>query len=152
MPRLTLRLGVLRQLSQPDEHLVLDARLRQPGEGSGLPPASAAGPGDPVTRPALYYDLGSPYAYLAYARAAVWAQRERRGREFAEHAFRASYGGGGARLSDAAIRLGVVGVPTVQVGDELFYGDDRLERAADHWAKKRASASATASGWSSGTK
>jgi 2-hydroxychromene-2-carboxylate isomerase len=30
----------------------------------------------------------------------------------------------------AAIELGVVGVPTVQVGDELFWGDDRLEEAA----------------------
>jgi len=32
--------------------------------------------------------------------------------------------------TDAAIDLGVFGVPTVQVGDELFWGDDRLEEAA----------------------
>jgi 2-hydroxychromene-2-carboxylate isomerase len=32
--------------------------------------------------------------------------------------------------TDAAIELGVFGVPTVQVGDELFWGDDRLEEAA----------------------
>jgi 2-hydroxychromene-2-carboxylate isomerase len=32
--------------------------------------------------------------------------------------------------TDAAIELGVFGIPTVQVGDELFWGDDRLEEAA----------------------
>jgi 2-hydroxychromene-2-carboxylate isomerase len=32
--------------------------------------------------------------------------------------------------TDAALELGVFGVPTVQVGDELFWGDDRLEEAA----------------------
>jgi 2-hydroxychromene-2-carboxylate isomerase len=32
--------------------------------------------------------------------------------------------------TDAAIELGVFGVPTVQVGDELFWGDDKLEEAA----------------------
>jgi 2-hydroxychromene-2-carboxylate isomerase len=32
--------------------------------------------------------------------------------------------------TDAARELGVTGVPTVAVGDELFWGDDRLEAAA----------------------
>ena len=32
--------------------------------------------------------------------------------------------------TDAAIELGVFGMPTVQIGDELFWGDDRLEEAA----------------------
>lgn len=32
--------------------------------------------------------------------------------------------------TDAAIALGVQGVPTVIVGDQLFWGDDRLEDAA----------------------
>lgn len=32
--------------------------------------------------------------------------------------------------TDAAIDLGVFGVPTVQVDDELFWGDDKLEEAA----------------------
>jgi 2-hydroxychromene-2-carboxylate isomerase len=32
--------------------------------------------------------------------------------------------------TDAAIDLGVFGVPTVQVGDELFWGDDKLQEAA----------------------
>ena len=32
--------------------------------------------------------------------------------------------------TDAAIKLGVVGVPTIAVGSELFWGDDRLEEAA----------------------
>jgi 2-hydroxychromene-2-carboxylate isomerase len=32
--------------------------------------------------------------------------------------------------TDAALALGVTGVPTVAVGDQLFWGDDRLEDAA----------------------
>jgi 2-hydroxychromene-2-carboxylate isomerase len=32
--------------------------------------------------------------------------------------------------TDAAAERGVIGVPTVAVGDELFWGDDRLEDAA----------------------
>ncbi len=34
------------------------------------------------------------------------------------------------RETDRAIELGVEGIPTVAVGDELFWGDDRLEAAA----------------------
>jgi 2-hydroxychromene-2-carboxylate isomerase len=34
------------------------------------------------------------------------------------------------KATDEAIALGVVGVPTVAVGSELFWGDDRLEEAA----------------------
>ena len=34
------------------------------------------------------------------------------------------------RYTDEAIERGAVGVPTVAVGDELFWGDDRLEEAA----------------------
>jgi 2-hydroxychromene-2-carboxylate isomerase len=34
------------------------------------------------------------------------------------------------RTTDAALALGVFGVPTVAVGNELFWGDDRLEDAA----------------------
>ena len=31
--------------------------------------------------------------------------------------------------TEEAIELGVTGIPTVAVGDELFWGDDRLEEA-----------------------
>jgi 2-hydroxychromene-2-carboxylate isomerase len=34
--------------------------------------------------------------------------------------------------TDAAFELGVFGVPTIAVGEELFWGDDRLEDAAAH--------------------
>jgi 2-hydroxychromene-2-carboxylate isomerase len=34
------------------------------------------------------------------------------------------------RATDAAYERGVFGVPTVAIGDELFWGDDRLEEAA----------------------
>jgi 2-hydroxychromene-2-carboxylate isomerase len=33
--------------------------------------------------------------------------------------------------TDAAHELGVIGVPTIAIDDELFWGDDRLEDAAD---------------------
>jgi len=45
-----------------------------------------------------------------------------------------------AKLKDAtreAIERGVTGVPTVAVGDELFWGDDRLEDAAEAMATPR---------------
>ena len=32
--------------------------------------------------------------------------------------------------TDRAVPLGVTGVPTTRVGDELFWGDDRLEAIA----------------------
>ena len=32
--------------------------------------------------------------------------------------------------TEEAAERGVIGVPTVAVGDELFWGDDRLEDAA----------------------
>ena len=32
--------------------------------------------------------------------------------------------------TDEALTLGLEGIPTVAVGDELFWGDDRLEEAA----------------------
>jgi 2-hydroxychromene-2-carboxylate isomerase len=38
------------------------------------------------------------------------------------------------RATDAAFELGVVGVPTLAVDDELFWGDDRLEDAASQLA------------------
>lgn len=34
--------------------------------------------------------------------------------------------------TDAAHRRGVFGVPTIAIGDELFWGDDRVEDAAAH--------------------
>jgi 2-hydroxychromene-2-carboxylate isomerase len=36
------------------------------------------------------------------------------------------------RATDAAYELGVIGVPTLAIDDELFWGDDRLEDAAAH--------------------
>jgi 2-hydroxychromene-2-carboxylate isomerase len=38
--------------------------------------------------------------------------------------------------TDEARRLGVFGTPAFVVGDELFWGNDRLEAALD-WAAKR---------------
>jgi len=37
-------------------------------------------------------------------------------------------------VTDEALALGVFGVPTIAVGQELFWGDDRLEDAAEAYA------------------
>lgn len=36
------------------------------------------------------------------------------------------------RATEAAFQLGVFGVPTLAIDDELFWGDDRIENAAAH--------------------
>ena len=33
--------------------------------------------------------------------------------------------------TDDALAHGVIGVPTIAVGEQLFWGDDRLEEAAE---------------------
>ncbi len=37
--------------------------------------------------------------------------------------------------TDAAFELGVIGVPTIAIDDELFWGDDRLDDAGAHLAR-----------------
>jgi 2-hydroxychromene-2-carboxylate isomerase len=106
-----------------------------------------------------------PGNYLTAMRAAIYAQRAGRLREFADNAYRIGFqrgldlslaanvltAAGEAGLdegdveqamadpeiklalreaTDAAHALGVCGVPTVAVGGELFWGDDRLQDAA----------------------
>ncbi|MHB1538206.1 MAG: DsbA family protein [Solirubrobacteraceae bacterium] len=107
-----------------------------------------------------------PVNSLEAQRAAIHAQRRGAGRRFAEAAYLATFGSGGdlneretvlaageaagiARVeleaaladpevkaelragTDAAIELGVIGVPTLQLGGELYFGDDELEQAAE---------------------
>ena len=38
--------------------------------------------------------------------------------------------------TDRAVELGLEGIPTVAVGDELFWGDDRLEEAVNAAASR----------------
>ena len=40
--------------------------------------------------------------------------------------------------TDTALRLGVIGVPTIAIDDELFWGDDRVADAAAHLARTTA--------------
>lgn len=115
--------------------------------------------------PPLSWPQPWPGNYLMAMRAATYAQRVGRLREFAESAFRGGFQQGRdlsipenvlAAASDAGLdpqaveravadpeikfalrqatdeahRLGVIGVPTLSVGGELFWGDDRLEQAA----------------------
>jgi len=115
--------------------------------------------------PPLRWPADWPPNTLAAMRAAVWAEREGRGAPFAHAAFRRAFAEG-ADLADprvladiaaavgldgtglasaiaardvkddlrarteAALDLGVRGVPTLAVGDRLLYGDDRLEEAS----------------------
>ena len=106
-----------------------------------------------------------PSNYLAAMRATTYAFGCGRGREFARAAFRRAFQRGSdlsitahvldaardaglerddvhaaigeaeikqklREATDAAFELGVFGVPTIAVGEELFWGDDRLEDAA----------------------
>lgn len=114
--------------------------------------------------PTLVWPEGWPNNTLKAMRAAVWADRMGLEREFALAAFRAAFAEGRdlsqvaevAAIADlvglpaemeAAIETpeikealrdstasawsrGVAGVPCIEVGGEIFYGDDRLEEAA----------------------
>jgi 2-hydroxychromene-2-carboxylate isomerase len=114
-----------------------------------------------------------PADYLIAMRATAYAFSVQRGREFAMQAYRdafvegaelgvaanvfASAGRAGFDAeavraavqdpqikrelyvaTDAAYDLGVFGVPTIAIEDELFWGDDRLEDAVDHLERVRA--------------
>ncbi len=48
--------------------------------------------------------------------------------------------------TEAAYARGVFGVPTLAIGDELFWGDDRLEEAAACWRERRLAAAAPSIG------
>jgi 2-hydroxychromene-2-carboxylate isomerase len=105
--------------------------------------------------PPVVWPSNWPADYLQAMRAVVWA-----GDDFAREAMRAAFSRG-ADLSridvlrelrpdgleqaiadpavkaslrsatDRALALGVIGVPTTRVGDELYWGDDRLEEIAN---------------------
>jgi 2-hydroxychromene-2-carboxylate isomerase len=120
------------------------AEIEQRTRGYGLPPIRWPDPW--------------PTDYLTAMRAVTHAFLLGRGPEFATHAFRAMFQQGvdlGQRAhvmrlargfdldpddptvkralfdaTHAAHARGVIGVPTVAVGDELFWGDDRLSYAA----------------------
>jgi 2-hydroxychromene-2-carboxylate isomerase len=104
--------------------------------------------------PPVVWPENWPADYLQAMRAATWA-----GDDFARAAMRAAFSRGadlsrvavlcelgpdgleqaiadpavkaGLReATDRALALGVIGVPTTRVGDELYWGDDRLEEIA----------------------
>ncbi len=116
--------------------------------------------------PPLRWPEPWPGNYLTAMRAATFAHRQGRAREFAVCAFRDAFRHGHdlsiprhvfeaaaqagldadtmeaatreeqvklalREATDAAHRLGVAGVPTVAIDGDLFWGDDRLEQAAD---------------------
>jgi 2-hydroxychromene-2-carboxylate isomerase len=181
------RLGAV--LPEPVEWrpVLLGALFKLTGRSSwslGEPGRREAGMAE-VERRARHYGLPPllwpdpwPSDYLTAMRAATFAVRAGRGREFATAAFRAAFEHGRdlkvtahvldagrqagldvdelereigdaeikralREATDAAHELGVFGVPTIAVGNELFWGDDRLEDAAAHLAAVRADAEQT---------
>lgn len=129
--------------------------------------------------PPFAWPAGWPANGLAAMRAATWARREGALDAFARAAFRRQFVAGadvadlavleraasdagldpGAMRAaiatqeikdalraetDAAWEAGVRGIPTLRVGDELLYGDDRLEDAARRCAERRRAGAAGA--------
>jgi nitronate monooxygenase len=154
------------------EPVLLGAIFKARGSGSwARTPARGAGMAEVEERAARYglppvaWPPGWPGDGLAAMRAATWAAREDAVDAFARAVFRRQFASGEdiadvgvleacaaeAGLDPAALRewiarddvklalrtatqsawdAGVRGVPTLDLGGELFYGDDQLERAA----------------------
>jgi 2-hydroxychromene-2-carboxylate isomerase len=151
--------------------VLLGAIFAARGHGSwSQTPARAAGIAEVERRAAAYglppvrWPAGWPPSTLLAMRAAVWAERHGRGAAFARAAFRRAFAAGedlgelavlaaaagdaglragelGTAIADpagkdelrarteAALELGVRGVPILRAGGRLLYGDDRLEEA-----------------------
>jgi 2-hydroxychromene-2-carboxylate isomerase len=152
--------------------VLLGAIFAARGHGSwSQTPARAEGIAEVERRAAAYglppvrWPPGWPANTMFAMRAAVWADRRGGGAPFARAAFRRAFAGGEdlgdvaalARAGDdaglpggeiqaaiadraikdelrarteAALALGVRGVPTLRAGGRLLYGDDRLDEAA----------------------
>jgi 2-hydroxychromene-2-carboxylate isomerase len=152
--------------------VLLGAIFAARGHGSwSQTPARAEGIAEVERRAAAYglppvrWPPGWPPNTLLAMRAAVWAERHGRGAAFARAAFRRAFAAGedlgalavldaaavdaglpagelAAAIAEpaikdelrartqAALELGVRGVPTVLAGGRLLYGDDRLENVA----------------------
>lgn len=131
------------------------AEIERRARGYGLPPISWP---DPWPSDYLTAMRVATFAFNV-GRGREFTQRAfrdafQRGRALAvaEHVFDAATGAGLDRraseeealspkiksalreATDAAFELGVIGVPTLAVEGELFWGDDRLEQAAGHLA------------------
>lgn len=73
----------------------------------------------------FWFEFGSTYSYPAAMRVEALAQAQL---PESKAKLRAQ--------TDEAVRLGILGAPTVVVGEELFWGNDRLEDAPG-WAASR---------------
>ncbi|HEX3692750.1 MAG TPA: 2-hydroxychromene-2-carboxylate isomerase [Solirubrobacteraceae bacterium] len=138
-------------LGDPERRRVGIAEVERRASSYGLPP--------------LRWPDPWPGNYLTAMRAAIYAQRQGLAREFATRAFESAFQRGHdlsdpehvlaaaaevglerssveqatgsdeiklalREATDVAYRLGVIGVPAIAVGRELFWGDDRLQEAA----------------------
>ncbi|HEX3392418.1 MAG TPA: 2-hydroxychromene-2-carboxylate isomerase [Solirubrobacteraceae bacterium] len=155
-----ISLGALFKLAHRSSWSLGDSQRREDGMAEVERRARAYG------LPPLCWPQPWPGNYLMAMRAATYAQRMGRLREFAGSAFRGGFEHGHdlsiranvlaaasdagldpgevelavgdpeiklalREATDAAHRLGVFGVPTLAVAGELFWGDDRLEEAAE---------------------
>jgi 2-hydroxychromene-2-carboxylate isomerase len=153
------------------EPVLLGAIFAKRGSGSWSGTGSAAANIAEVERRAAAYGLppvtwppGWPVNSVAPARAATWAKLQGATAPYAHAAYRRAFAEGGdlsdvdvlaavadevgldgaalrAGIADQAVKdalradteaawaAGVVGVPCLRVGDEVLYGDDRLEEA-----------------------
>ena len=160
-------LGVAPEL----EPVLLGAIFRMRGWGSWAEgPERAARVADIEDRarrcglPPLCWPPGWPGDGLAAMRAATWAKREGRVQAYAQAVYHAQFAAGAdiadldvladcalragldpaalpraiadpaikgelRRATDAAWAAGVRGIPTLRVGERLYYGDDQLEAA-----------------------
>jgi 2-hydroxychromene-2-carboxylate isomerase len=99
----------------------------------------------PGAKPVFYYDLASPFCYLAALRmgrvlpvapgvGAGMARRHLRcvgpGSEVRAAPANAELKAALRAATEGAVSRGVAGLPTVGVGGDLFWGEDRLEDAA----------------------
>ena len=123
-----------------------DGLLRAPrprGRAGGLNRRSA-GPGESLLKT---FALAAMRLAFLRGRRPRTARRRDRGRAAAaaidEHELREALGAQSVKdelraITDEAVAAGVFGVPTVRVGDELFWGDDRLQdAAAAHGSQRR---------------
>ncbi|XPF98764.1 DsbA family protein [Marinobacter sp. MA] len=74
----------------------------------------------------FYFDVGSPASYLAWTQLPALALCE-------DPSVKAEL----KRLTEEAVRRGIFGAPTFFVGDEMFFGQDRMPQLENYLSVSR---------------
>lgn len=74
----------------------------------------------------FYFDVGSPASYLAWTQLPALALCE-------DPSVKAEL----KRLTEEAVRSGIFGAPTFFVGDEMFFGQDRMPQLENYLSVSR---------------